>query len=1014
MGRLKQNALAEISNLWNEDIDKNYLLLLDLHKYQYSIQNKLKLASVLENEIIKLINSNGINFMQAVQHYHLRNQLSFVSGLGPRKAVKLINDTLLSLKKQKIKSRNDLKDKNVIKNKNDFLNCAGFLNFLPEFTDVDMHELHLNTWNLLDLTRIHPSMYDLTYMIIQNNSKDINVKEVLKRVIIFRNNLELNEDFIKSFIEDQKAIGLLETQFNIEIIIQELRKPIHEIITSEQQTQEEILNLMTNENGCEHKIGHIIYLKVIRVENENIVCKYRDEFDIDVPMTSIFEGREEYKLILQNKVIKPNTDLFARISYINYDRFKIDVSARYKDLINHKPFMSSFNFNTDAFEFPVEEDDYVNHKYIEETKLKNYFVKSIKCNEFHNYSLNDALDDLNNKDLGSCLFRPSYLGFNFITLTWKFYHNVYAHIDIAVEELGSKGVKLKIENEIYKSFKDIITKYVEPCNNFVKECISHRKFYPVERLASLEVKLIEEKRNNPKMIQYNITILTDYPQHILLVYIPYDKVLKELIFVNNKGLTFHEQTFINLDDLLNFFKEKFYTNDYYKAAKKEELKKFKKRSVLELNYEQVLINEEDTYVENEETLKELKDLKIHEKQDNKMDIDSKHNGHVKTNTNNTNNINKSTTSNSEFSRPNTNSKQSVEVNEGTWGEPTAVDNKPQKNAMVVDSWGTEDTTVTNTATVSSSDWGTTTTTTTTNNNSNWGSSSNNNQSKGNSDWGTGSSNTGNNGGGSGITCNYCKEYGHMIKDCPKKKPRDGPNKCYNCDKEGHMGRDCPEPKKPRSNKCFNCNEEGHSKNDCPNPKVMKCFNCNETGHSKLDCPNPKAPYTGPKREGGGGGERKPMICFNCYQEGHGKSNCTNEKVFKCYNCDEIGHGGKECTKPKRPRDPNSSFGGNRNSNSNSGGGGGGAWGNSNSNTNNNSSSNSGWGEPTSNKSGGNDDGWGNSSKPNNTESSNDGGWGTSDTTNTKKDDNEGGWGNDDKTTTQTAPVKQTTNDDNGW
>ena len=53
---------------------------------------------------------------------------------------------------------------------------------------------------------------------------------------------------------------------------------------------------------------------------------------------------------------------------------------------------------------------------------------------------------------------------------------------------------------------------------------------------------------------------------------------------------------------------------------------------------------------------------------------------------------------------------------------------------------------------------------------------------------------------SDITCYRCKESGHYLNSCPKRKPRDMSEViCFRCNEAGHFARDCPKEKETCDN-----------------------------------------------------------------------------------------------------------------------------------------------------------------------------------------------------------------------
>ena len=70
MARLKQNPMAEIISLWNEEIGKNGVLSMNLHPYQAFV-NQSKLEQALERVIIEIVNLVGLNINDVKKNEHL-------------------------------------------------------------------------------------------------------------------------------------------------------------------------------------------------------------------------------------------------------------------------------------------------------------------------------------------------------------------------------------------------------------------------------------------------------------------------------------------------------------------------------------------------------------------------------------------------------------------------------------------------------------------------------------------------------------------------------------------------------------------------------------------------------------------------------------------------------------------------------------------------------------------------------------------------------------------------------
>jgi len=85
LGRMKQNPIGEILNLWSAKVQTNGCLLIPLHPLQSAVSQQ-KLQEEYEKTIVEVVNSVGVEINEILNFKHLESQFQFVCGLGPRKA----------------------------------------------------------------------------------------------------------------------------------------------------------------------------------------------------------------------------------------------------------------------------------------------------------------------------------------------------------------------------------------------------------------------------------------------------------------------------------------------------------------------------------------------------------------------------------------------------------------------------------------------------------------------------------------------------------------------------------------------------------------------------------------------------------------------------------------------------------------------------------------------------------------------------------------------------------------
>lgn len=157
-----------------------------------------------------------------------------------------------------------------------------------------------------------------------------------------------------------------------------------------------------------------------------------------------------------------------------------------------------------------------------------------------------------------------------LTLSWKFYDNIFVHLDIKESAKGPAdriGRRLILKEQTYESIDELAAGYVNACNSFVKNIVQNPKFL-TENPARIEEIIKTEKEENNKLIPYRFGLSVEAPQHVVLYYAPKDySIVKEYAKVRPNGLYFHDKTYQNLSQLISWFKSNYHRPEYHKYLK---------------------------------------------------------------------------------------------------------------------------------------------------------------------------------------------------------------------------------------------------------------------------------------------------------------------------------------------------------------------------------------------------------------------------------------------------------------
>jgi transcription elongation factor SPT6 len=506
LGRYIQNPLEEILQLWNENRNKNYCLKLNLHPLQNCV-NQSKLIEKLEYKAIEAVNSIGVDINKAFEYPHLRNTLMFVSGLGPRKAQYIIEKIS---PQNGLANRKELLEKNIV-GPNVNISCNPFIKVKTDITNINNDK---KNYNLLDMTRIPIEQYKraksiISFVLGKKETTQENIEEILrepkKLEIIDYNN------YIKSNIDNPK-INIHELKFYLDLIRTELNNPFSDPRRERKDLKpEQIFHLLIGDENFRE--GQITVAKVSKVDQQHVFCRLMNGLTATIWIKDIFEENEKGTYEEMKERYKEGTVFEARIKGFDPNKFKVDLQTKPSIMRDHKQFL---NIELDEKFNLISDEDTKNNKYIENSKKQHqkYIPRNITMEKFRNVGYSGAREYLRNKEIGECLFRPSSRGHDHLTLSWKFYKFIISHVDIIEQDKlpgATIGSKLIIGDESFSSLYEIIDRYVNPCANYVRNAIQNRKFIHCEKLSDFETKLKEEKQKVLTIINYNFTILPEYP-----------------------------------------------------------------------------------------------------------------------------------------------------------------------------------------------------------------------------------------------------------------------------------------------------------------------------------------------------------------------------------------------------------------------------------------------------------------------------------------------------------------------
>lgn len=523
LARYVQSPLMEYVSL------KDDILSLSFYEHQKLISNDM-ISDVFETVFVDIVNMVGVEINEALRDPQVAQLLSYVAGLGPRKASGLIRN--ISAKLGSLTSRSELIE-NELSTANIFFNCSSFLNF-PYDEGVSMRD---SSVELLDATRIHPEDYSLARKMAADaldlDEEDMAHIEEQGGIIyqLMQEGVSKVDDLnltafgkeLESNFGKKKYATLQSIKEELVNNFEELRRSFHLLDNAE------IFRMLTGETVQSFSRGTIVPVTINRVgknyRDENAKIKF-----LRVSTSSLITGSVEEGYILRDSQYDQGQVIQVVVLDINYENFSASFSALPEDI--EKASEPKFFKDLSKWDFVLEEQDKQKERARENAKLAK--TRNIQHPLFHNFNPKQAEEFLAPQAVGDCVIRPSSRGPNYLTVTWKVANNLFQHLSVE-EVINSNGKEYIVDRKRYSDLDQMIFQHVQAIAKHVNEMCRHPKFRE-GTLTEVNEWLESYTRANPKNSAYVFCYDHKAPGWFLLLF---------KVNVNTPVTTWHVKTECN-------------------------------------------------------------------------------------------------------------------------------------------------------------------------------------------------------------------------------------------------------------------------------------------------------------------------------------------------------------------------------------------------------------------------------------------------------------------------------------
>ncbi|EZF34932.1 transcription elongation factor [Trichophyton mentagrophytes] len=477
-----------------------------------------KLLKQLETALVDMVNLVGVDINEAVSDVSTANLLTYISGLGPRKASQLLK--VINMNGGVVNSRMELLGVNAqypamgVKVWN---NCASFLYIDYDNADPDT--------DYLDNTRVHPEDYDIGRKIaadaLELDEEDIKAETdengqgaIVRKLIKEDAQDKVNDLLLEEYAEQLENNLNQRKRATLETIRAELQQPYEEL-----RKQfvflgtDAIFTMFTGETAESLAQGMIVPITIKRVSDDHIDGKLDCGIDALVPES---EMTDRYDIPIRS-LYAPHQTTLAKITYLNRKSFVANVSLR-EDQVN-KPYRRQLDHMRGEWDEDQEREDQEAMK--EKTQTDQRALRVIKHPLFRPFNGRQAEEFLAPQSRGDVVIRPSSKGHDHLAVTWKVADGVYQHIDVLELDKDNEftvGRILKIGGKYsYTDLDELIVNHVKAMAKKVDDMTVHEKYQSGTKEAT-EGWLTTYTTANPKRSAYAFCLDTKHPGYFHLCF----------------------------------------------------------------------------------------------------------------------------------------------------------------------------------------------------------------------------------------------------------------------------------------------------------------------------------------------------------------------------------------------------------------------------------------------------------------------------------------------------------------